>query len=422
MPLLRNFRRIIMDTSSNKKRAVLITALCSLVYFVSYFARKDFAASLAGMLEAGVVDKTLGGFINMALFICYGIGQLISGYLGDKFKPRTIISAGLLATAVCNLTLPLANGWVMIPIWAVNGLAQAMLWPPIVKILSCELDNDAFVKANLYVTAAAHVSTVLLYLYVPLCLKIASWQLAFITAGALSAVVLIIFTLVMWKTLTDSAPSPTSVKKAVSDTAFFPIARKAGIIPILLGIVMMGFLRDGIETWLPTLYSEAFGKGAEESTLLSIILPIFAIICILLITKLHKFPLFQNEVRGAGILFSIAAVLGIPLSILIETDGGVSNFVCLFLAALITGLMHGVNFLLISCLPGRFAKCGRSSTASGITNACVYIGAALSMYGIPAISSALGLSFTVISWIAISVLGIIFSCISLRKYSDFLTK
>jgi hypothetical protein len=43
---------------------------------------------------------------------------------------------------------------------------------------------------------------------------------------------------------------------------------------------MMGILRDGIESWLPTLYSEAFNRDASESILVSVALPIFSIISI----------------------------------------------------------------------------------------------------------------------------------------------
>ncbi len=102
------------------------------------------------------------------LFVFYGIGQLVSGYLGDKIKPSYIIIFGLVLTAVCNLLMPLVPiSTLMIPLWGLNGFAQAMLWPPIVKILSCYLSHEQFVSANLVVTSAAHISTIVLYLYVP---------------------------------------------------------------------------------------------------------------------------------------------------------------------------------------------------------------------------------------------------------------
>ena len=38
-----------------------IVGICSFVYFVSYFSRKDFAAVMAGMIFEGVIDKNVGG-------------------------------------------------------------------------------------------------------------------------------------------------------------------------------------------------------------------------------------------------------------------------------------------------------------------------------------------------------------------------
>jgi sugar phosphate permease len=82
--------------------------------------------------------------------------------------------------------------------------------------------------------------------------------------------------------------------------------------------------------------------------------------------------------------------------------------------------MHSCNFLLISCVPGRFKKTGRASTVSGCCNACTYIGAAVSMYGIALISDNLGWSATIISWIGICILGVVFAVFAFKKYTGFL--
>ena len=58
-----------------------------------------------------------------------------------------------------------------------------MLWPPIVKLLSTYLDHERCVTANLVVTSAAHVFTVLLYLYAPICIKFTDWKTVFFTAS-----------------------------------------------------------------------------------------------------------------------------------------------------------------------------------------------------------------------------------------------
>ena len=62
-----------------------------MVYFVSYFSRKDFAAVMAGMISDGSISRANAGLVGTMLFAFYGVGQLISGYLGDKMKPRSLI-------------------------------------------------------------------------------------------------------------------------------------------------------------------------------------------------------------------------------------------------------------------------------------------------------------------------------------------
>ena len=420
-----------MKIKRTKYSGRAIVAICSLVYFASYFTRKGFAAVMAGMISAGVIDKSLGGFIGMGLFICYGVGQLISGYLGDKIKPRDLIFIGLGLSCACNLLMPLvSNTTLMIPIWAVNGLGQAMLWPPIVRMLADSLDHERFVRANLLVTSAAHVATIILYLYVPVCLKFFAWETVFFTASALAVVTLLIFAVSMALVVRKASvaqpeikdtPTPVSLKTAEDFDIFLKRAIGAGFIPILICIVMMGFLRDGIESWLPTLYSEAFARDASESVLVSVLLPIFSMLSISIITVLHKTALFGNEVRGSLVIFAAAAVTCIPLSILIGSDSADIRIVCLVLAALVCGFMHAINFLLISCLPGRFSEMGRSATASGLCNACVYVGAAISMYGIAA-TSTFGWNVTAITWIGISAVGVIATLVALRAYTSFIKK
>ena len=397
--------------------------LCSLIYFASYFSRKDFAATMAGMISAGVINKSEGGLIGMGLFVCYGLGQLVSGYLGDRLKPSSLILFGLSATALSNLLMPFFPSGAMIAIWAVNGFAQAMLWPPIIRILSDNLEYEAFVKSNLVVTSAAHIATVILYLYVPLCLNFFDWRTVFFTATALVLLAILVFALALIAIIPKDAiktPEPRVKSEATTDESYLSLIARAGILPIFLAIIMMGILRDGIETWLPTLYSEAFQREAGESILISVALPIFAVASITAVTALHKMKLFKNEVCGALILFALAALVSVPIAIFIERSSILPRIICLIFAAGVCAFMHGVNFLFISCLPGRFSRFGRAATTSGICNAFTYVGAAVSSYGFALISEAFSWRGAVISWIAVGLLGAIFAASSLKSYTHFI--
>lgn len=411
-----------LDKKKYSKNGII--ALCSIVYFVSYFSRKDFAAVMAGMIFDNAISHTNAGLVGAMLFVFYGIGQLLSGYLGDKIKPKFLILIGLSTTALCNALMPIVPEVAMIFIWGLNGLAQAMLWPPIVKMLSTYLDHKSYVTANLLVTSAAHTATILLYLYVPICLSFMSWQFVFYTAAALALVSNLIFITAMGFVLPKEAQVDTAVRVTVTKDStssekqdnLMTVLRKSGIFTIFVCIIVVGFLRDGIESWLPMLYAEAFGKSASESTLVSVILPIFSILSIMVVTALYRKGLFENEVSGSLILFSLSLVFAIPLAFFVGMDGAFFRISALFLTATICAAMHGANFLLISCLPGRFARIGRSATVSGVCNSCVYIGAAVSTYGIALISEHMGWSVTIATWCGVVAVGILFALLSRKRY------
>ena len=402
-----------------------IVLMCTIAYFASYFSRKTFAVVMVDMIKNNVVDDVVAGLIGTALFVFYGAGQLISGYMGDKIPPKYLMFAGLMVSALCNLALPLMpNQYLMIPVWAVNGFAQALLWPPIVRILASNLSHEKYVSANLVVTCGAHVSTIVLYILAPICISFMSWKSVFFISTIFCVVVGAIFLLAMCLILKDSEPkdvidgknSPTSV----DDTPLSVTFKRSGVLLIFLCIIAMGFMRDGIESWLPTLYSVAFGRDSSESILVSVALPIFSIISLFVVRIIHKGKVFNNEVRGAGILFALSVALCIPLAILINIDYVACRIICLLLAGIVCACMHSCNFLLISCVPGRFARSGRASTIGGFCNACTYVGAAGSMYGIAIISKHLGWCATVISWAFICLVGVLFAILAFKKYTAFL--
>ena len=81
--------------------------------------------------------------------------------------------------------------------------------------------------------------------------------------------------------------------------------------------------------------------------------------------------------------------------------------------------MHGINLMFISFLPRRFTSSGKVATVSGICNACVYVGSAISSYGIAMIAEKLGWRATVLSWAAIGLLGFVLCLLALRPWTAF---
>ena len=414
-----------MKTQSKPYSKNALIAITSIVYFVSYFTRKDFAAAIVAMLNAEVIDKATVGLVEMGMFIAYGVGQLISGYLGDKIKPKYLLLAGLFTTACCNLAMPLlTNATLMIPVWTLNGLAQSMLWPPIVRMLAQYLDRQKYVTASLFVTGSANGATIVLYIYTSICIKYYDWQTVFYTATALAFLAICLFVLSLFFILPkdESAKTPVTAKIEYGSREFSTVHlfNKAGIFYVFGIVCMMGILRDGIESWLPTIYADAFNRTPEEATLLSVLLPVFAVLSLILAKRAYKTKLFSNEIRGAGILFASCALICIPLRIFVSSDVRALQIIMLVLSALVCACMHACNFFIISCLPGRFAPYGKSATTSGYCNSFVYVGAAIASYGFPLFAKFGGWGTTVFAWIAVCLLGVLFAALAIKKYTAFI--
>ena len=115
--------------------------LCFLVYSAAYVGRYNYSSAIPAMAEAGFDRQVLGVYGTGFLF-CYGAGQLLSGFLGDKVPARRLIAAGLVGSGLANLLMGfLPPGWQWI--WCVNGLFQSMLWSPITRLLADWLPENA---------------------------------------------------------------------------------------------------------------------------------------------------------------------------------------------------------------------------------------------------------------------------------------
>jgi len=379
------------------KRIAGLEFLCCMVYFMSYVTRLDYAASLTAIVSDLNITKQLASIAVTGSFITYGVGQIISGILGDIIKPRKLIALGLAGTSLINLSMVFLPDirW-MTGFWCFNGFFQALLWPPLVRLMAENMTSDEYTRSVVSVSASASVATILIYLIVPAAIAISGWRLVFVLAsiGGLA-------TTAVWLNRTgnlreDSCPRPAGNANAPENRLSAVVSL---LIPIMCAICLQGILRDGITTWMPTYIYEVFDLGVSMSILTTAILPVFSIISLKLAAFINS--RIRNELKTSVLLFGAsfaAAVIMIPMF-----SGNV--ILCALLMAVITGCMHGVNLMLIGNLPAYFAKYGKVSTVSGLLNACTYIGSALSTYGFAALSDRFGWGFTIAGWAVIAGCG-----------------
>lgn len=382
-------------TKEQNRRANLIIYLSSVVYMISYITRSNYSAVISEMVTSTGLAKSALSVALTASFITYGGGQLISGYFGDRVQPRTLIAIGLATTSCMNLLIPLCSTpGQMTVVWCLNGFAQAFMWPPIVKLLFCVLSAEDYSRGCVRVSWGSSIGTMLVYLMAPLLILTLGWKSVF----TVSAIFSILGLLAWLKACPNIELTPPKAKTAGG--SFKPAVLPA-LILVMLGIIMQGILRDGVTTWMPSYLSETFGLRNEISILAGIVLPIFTIFCYSIANYLY---LKLKKVLLCSILiFAVSAAACGVLYLLSDR----SPVVSVALSAIITGCMHGVNFMLIGVAPTVFGKDGNVSIYSGILNCSAYMGSAISAYVIPLATENAGWDATIFLWLCIALAGVL---------------
>jgi len=404
-----------MNLGINKDRkTILFSGLCCLVYFSSYITRINYGAAIAEIILSLGISKALASMAVTGSFITYGIGQIVSGIIGDHIKPRTMIFLGLFVTSVCNIAMSvLSNVYIMTVIWCINGFAQSMLWPPLTRVMSENLSPDKYQKTCVAVSASSSAATIAIYLIVPLCITLSGWRSVFLLSAACGLAVGFIW-LISVNSLTSSdydINDDMNMESHAASINFRTLLFHSGLFPIMLIILLQGILRDGITTWMPSYINDIYHFGTSISILSTAILPIFAIISLLAASYLYKSV--KNEVNASAIIWILGLICSFVLIFVFKSQIVVS----ILMMAIITGCMHGINLMLISIFPARYKNIGRVSSVSGILNAFTYGGSAISSYGIAAMSDRFGWKTTIITWCIIALLGTIINIICIKKFN-----
>lgn len=380
-----------------KKQINGMIFLFAVTYMVSYITRINYGALIAEMVASTGFSKSLLSMAVTGSFITYGVGQIISGIIGDKFSPKKLISIGFCITVVMNLLITVCqNPFQMAAVWCVNGFAQSFMWPPLVRLMTVLFTQEDYKTASAKVAWGSSFGTMAVYAIAPVMILLSGWKAMFVFSAVCG-----ILMLVFWNRFCQDVETPKVVRTKETGTKvekgplFSPV-----MIALMVAIVTMGMLRDGVTTWMPTYIDETYHLGSVLSILTGVILPLFSIFCYNIGSWLYK-KKFSNPVTCAGVIYVLGVVAALGLVLFTGKNAALS----VVFSAVLTGSMHGVNLMLIMMLPAHFARWGNVSTASGVLNSCTYVGSALSTYGVALLAEQLGWGFTVMSWLIVAFLG-----------------
>jgi sugar phosphate permease len=407
---------------TTKRKAVLISTACFLLYSLSYTGRLNYSAALPYILKSHLVTKPQGGMISTAYFMAYGIGQLINGAATDKTQPERRILTGSIGIVIMNAIMPVMSSFhMMLLVWLVNGFFESMLWAPNYSLLVSSLQVANKDRYIMILNTACAFGSILSYIISALLLTVFSWRSLFWSSSVLIAVGLAVF-FILCRTAQSGCekivPEHVELKpeQGQNKYSFLNLLNISGVLILILAVMINGMLKDGTTNWGPTFISEVYSLAADKAVALSIIPQIANLLAATfaywLYSRLH------NEIKCVIVMFCFT-FSGLGGMILF---GNKNEFTMIALFALVIVSMQAANVVFVSQMPIHFQKYGKLATVSGMFDAVAYIGCAISMYLVALISDDKGWGMTIVFWFISSIAAIAISAAVYKKWKSFISR
>ncbi len=384
-----------IKTNNTKSKAGLLIFLTWLVYLTSYLGKVNYSANITQIIDFYQVSKAEAGVVPTFFFFAYGIGQVVNGILCKKYNVKWIVFISLLTSALINLIVATTTIFAIVKwVWLINGFMLSILWPSLIRLLSESLPQKALGRSSVVMGTTVASGTVVVYGTSSVFAAFNSFQLSFYLA-AFSDIIISIVWLILYKNAVSVSKAEradeTQEKKEIyientpklsgNEKKKFQIS--VGILCLLA--VGVNLIKDGLTTWVPSILKEEYAFTDSLSILLTLLLPIVAIVGNAFALKMHmKVPDYITQclisyIFIAILILGIIGVLSLKLVV----------FLLIFLI-LSSFFASSLNSLITSIYPMFMRGKVNSGLFAGILNGFCYVGSATSSYGLGYIADLFG--------------------------------
>jgi hypothetical protein len=309
----------------------------------------------------------------------------------------------------------------MLIVYGLNGAVQSMIFPSLMVIISTNLLDKHKLLGLSLLTIASPVSLILTNALVILFAEVLNFYFIYLFA-ALS----IFIVTVCWFSYSKIAKSnlvDVKINTKIAETGSnwdklkpLKLFWMTGILIFFVTAICRGLIENGTATWIPTMIMESYKTTPSFSLFLTMFLPIASIAGSF--ASIYAYKKIKCEIKTT--IFFLAMII-LPLTGLIFI-GKISIIFSIFLLFAVYLFKYGFYQMINMQIPARFGSLGKASLVAGIINAMASVGFALASYVFGFIAEEYSWKITIIFWIGIAVIGIIFSILSLKKWRYFTDK
>ncbi|GAA2878466.1 MFS transporter [Actinoplanes cyaneus] len=332
------------------------------------------------------------GTLAAASNLVYALMQVPSGFLADRFSPRTLFLVGLLGTNVLAALFAVLTSYQMMLVnQAFSGFFRALVFAPGLLLISAEFPSDRRATAMGLYVAGGFSSNILLSSVGPLLVGHVGWRWLF---GLFAAAGL--GTLLLYRRAAGPA-----VPKPPSDN---PV--RAGDLPALLrhrivwltGVIQFARLAvaQGFTFWLPTWLVVDRGQSLTTAGLV-------AALGAALTAPANYLGGYLSDRIGRPLLVigGSLATLAIGLALLTYVPGMPAVLAVVAMISVVVQVYFGPLF----ALPIAVLGAQRAGLLSGFGNFCANLGSFAFVYALGAVKDATG-SFRA-GFVSLSVLCLV---------------
>ncbi len=383
-----------MEKIKNKtvNPAVIMIVFCVLIYATSYVGRKAYDSNINEIMAFYGQEKSVVGLAGTMFFVAYAIGQVVHGLMCKYYNPKIAVAVALFVASLVNFgiaVMPVEGFRYIKYLWLISGFAHATFWSVLVLITTKYIASKYTPKAIIALAFPVSIGTFVSYGLSALMSYLNNFKMTFYVSASLLFVLAIVWALssnALFKACelqrrqldgdelkeTQKDVNKKQSKKGSTPKSFIVLFSALAMVAVINNLV-----KDGINTWTPTLLKEKYNLENWLSVFLTLFIPLFAVCGSYLAIALNK--KFKNYCLTCGVLYSVATVTFFILILCINLSTWV---VTLFSFILVVLLMSGINCTVTSVFPMENGDKANPGTVAGLIDGFCYVGSAIASFGL----------------------------------------
>ena len=380
--------------------SLMLIILCVAIYAVSHIGRKAYDSNINEIMDFYGQEKSIVGLVGTFFFVSYAIGQVVHGLMCKYYNPKIIIGVALFVTSLMNFLVGIMPVWgfkYIKYIWLINGFAYATFWPVTVLVMTKIVASKYKRKAMVSLLIPVPLGTFLSYGISALMSYLNSFKYTFYLSSLLLLILGIIWSLranVLFKACDEqkkllneqiiSKPQPQENNLIKSKTK---VPKSFILMFSLLALlaVINNLVKDGINTWTPTLLKEKYNLENWLSVLLTLFLPMFAMFGSFFAVALNKRT--KNYSASCGILYLLATAVFVILILCLNLDAWIITLISFILVIL---FMSSINNVVTCIFPMENGDVANPGMVAGFIDGFCYVGSAIASFGLGKIAEVFG--------------------------------